>query len=242
MLRRFNLFRACTAQAPKAREPIVWVFWDCDGTLFNIPLSSLEKEQFAKLEHLTEIVDRTGFSIFMIYLAKTQEVFKALLGMPNVKIAFITSATYDIGTLYFLERSLELGHNALKGSVFVNRYIFENINRKGEKLQNFIRTGMIGPQDHVLLVDNLQYQVDSAIACGFEAILAEGYCEEYLAHGDTILYHPNDRYLSRVLELVHSKLQEITQLKNAKELGFVVEPFRVRKSQGQRIVVRPELI
>lgn len=232
MFRRFNLFSSCLTKPSKTSEPIIWVFWDCDGTLFNIPQNILEKQQFAKLKHLTEVAGPNNFSVFMIYLAKTQEVFRALLVMKNVRLAFITTAEYDTSTLTLLETALELGKDALKDSVFINRYVFEHIDRKGEKLHQFRRTGMIGPQDHVILVDNLQYQVDSARDYGFEAILAEGYCQEAHDNGDVITYHPNNNYLNRIIELVRSKVQELVRQEQTKELGFTVT--------HSQIVVRPD--
>lgn len=164
------------------------ILFDIDQTLI---ISEKTANQFSKRyhSHLEDIgitLEDLGLSIaiyendkyFIINRIATAKLFSDLLA-NNIKIGFVTASIYQKEhCLKIFECIYELPDKSLENCVFINRNDYSSAyynftTNKAEKIRAAQQDGLI--DQHVILLDDCDYQIESARKAGFEAIVATGF-------------------------------------------------------------------
>lgn len=196
---------------------MIWVLFDLDETLFvRTSNSELDRTSgnYESYTHLTKCYlpacDDYFHSgcIYLIHHEKTSKTFQDLLALENVNIGFITAGGYTKEHIIpVLEDAYDLEAGALDDSLFVGANDFGNCyTLKGEKLNILRDDNIFAKQDHVILVDDREANLDSAVEYGFAGILATGFFEEYDATtAKYVLRSTDPGYLDNVLYMVRAR-------------------------------------
>jgi hypothetical protein len=225
----------------RRRAPKHWVFFDLDDTLF-ILADPGQENYYDSFPHLTKIVtEPDGSSVYMIHFEHTRQLFHDLLEIPNVRIGFITAASYNRqNVLSFLEQVFELKPNSLKPAIYINCNRYGNGDTpKGKKLKKLKRRSILNPEDTVLLVDDNKNHLESAKEHNFATTHATGFFRERSPDNSIIaLRDTAGAYLDDVLCTVRRQIIEAELAKHPHTKPEFVVTHAVLISP---IVVRPEL-
>ena len=227
-------FKFLSSCSTASMAPTYWVFWDLDGTLFKFAHSLEETRDFANYPHFTKMSHPLlRCYIYMIYLESTRKVFKILLDLMHVRIAFITNASYK-NMSKILEDLLALPIDSLKNCPYINgaKYQAKYYGIKALQLKALVGH-VISKQDFVLLVDNMLDQVEGAFQYNFAAILAQGCAGEIDDSGNLITYVPSQIYLAKIVEVITQKIDEEDELRASERRGFTLTHAKINYGFGK---------
>lgn len=202
----FSFFSSChrtkTTEIILPKKPRKRIFFDLDETLIVLVQEALayDPEFEKKFTHLTP-VEGFLYRFFLIHKEETAKLFKELLEMEDVEIAFITAGAHPRSILACLEEEYGLPEGSFAKCIFINRH---SESPKGVKLKSLVDNGDLHKDDFVLLVDDQKYQNDSMIAhksLNFSAIQATGFVYYQDDDGNMYVYN-NPDYLQDIIKTV----------------------------------------
>jgi hypothetical protein len=196
------------------KKPCIRVIFDIDETLSFMSRKDLRQDAIDQIDALMcrypDLLSPSSlffmYPIFFIYKNKTAEVFHKLLAMPEVEISFMTAGSHREDILQAFELDFKLKDNSLYSkSIFINN-VTDCL--KGEEICNLIEKGIFHKEDYIILVDNLEWQTESAREKGFAAIQATGLLTTRSDNGK-LKIHTDPSYLDKLLEIVQAQVYKM---------------------------------